>query len=158
MPCFALPPDAAVTVCGDLTGGQLVVFPGMPLGGNLWKGAGQIVFSGQHFSPGTHRAAVSNHAGTNSGTPLMALFALPPHLAAAAAADLIHCYRQILFRKPLGGNCRIIPQQGSAIRSIAAGTACPAARAGINHALPDMTFFTLPPHFAATAVGYTIRR
>ena len=47
------PPDLPVGIGGDLPWRQGAVFGGVPLGGNLRKGGGQIVFPGQHLFAGT---------------------------------------------------------------------------------------------------------
>ena len=76
------PPDLSVGIGGDLLGGEAAVLGGVPLGGNLREGGGQVVFAGLYLPAGTVGALGSAQSPRgDGGLPAMSLFTQPPDSA-----------------------------------------------------------------------------
>ena len=158
---FASPPDLPVSAGRHLLRGQVPVFHRVPLGCQIGKPAGKVIFAGYHLSSGTDRAAAAaGGAGVDRRLPFVAALALPPHLPAGPRGDAFRREGAIFGGMPLAGQFwkergQIVLSRLSYLTSAdrAAGTA---AGSGMYRCLPAMAFFTLPPNFALAAIGNLI--
>lgn len=96
----AAPPHFPVAAWQDLCRGQIPVFGGMPLGGQLGVLGRQIGFPRPGLVPGAiGTAAPRARAGVNRSLPPMPLGAAPPDLPAADVGDL--CGVSVFLKVPL---------------------------------------------------------
>lgn len=76
------PPDLPIGIGGDLLGRQAAILGGVPLGGNLREGGGQVVFAGLYLPAGTVGALGSAQSPRgDGGLPAVPFFTLPPDSA-----------------------------------------------------------------------------
>ena len=153
---FASPPDLAVSAGRHLLRGQVPVFHRVPLGCQIGKPAGKVIFAGYHLSSGTDRAAAAaGGAGVDRRLPFVAALAPPPHLPAGPRGDAFRRERAIFGGVPLGRQKRVLMGQAVFLRldlavdtKRAAAARCP----GPDLCLPPVALFTPPPGLLLAAV------
>ena len=153
MPVWTRPPYRSVASSRHLIRGEGPVEGGVPLGCHLRSQRRQIVEAGEDgFSGTVGTAAAVLGAGGHCRLPLVAQRVPPPHPPVAVRGDGVRRQAPVFLRMPLGGDGRELAFQvvfsGHHQFPRADGAARPAAGAGGNGRLPDMTFIALPPDFA----------
>lgn len=150
----ALPPNLSVGVRRHLLGRECTISVRMPLGRNIWKPGGQIIFPRHYLFPRTDWAAISTRdPRCHCRLPFVPLFTAPPYFTVAARCHLIWRYTSVSVRMPLPGHFRKVGRQiilSRADLAVSADGATAAGSPGFDLGPPFMTFFSDPPdHFVA---------
>ena len=153
----ALPPDLPPAAGHHVPGGEAPVLLRVPLLGQVGEAGSQVVEPGADLPAGAVGAAGPFRPGLDDGAPLVALGALPPHPAVAAAQDLVRGEVPVSGGVPLGGQVGVLgsqvvePRPGALAGAV--GAAALPAGAGVHRRLPPVAVVTLPPDFPPAAVG-----
>ena len=153
----ALPPDLPPAAGHHVLGGEGPVLRGVPFPDQVGVLGGQVVVPGVNLPAGAVGAAGPFRPGLDDGAPLVALGALPPHPAVAAAQDLVRGEVPVPRGVPLLGQVRelgsqiIEPWPGPFAGAVGAAALRPGS--GVHRRLPPVALLTDPPDLLAAAVG-----
>ena len=151
------PPDFLVAGGSDVVWGEGAVFGWVPLAGDVWILAGEIVFAGDDlFACADWATAAAAAAG--DGCLIGVAFGTDPPDFAPTAGDNVGWSEGAVFGwMPLSGEiwigCGEVVHAGQRQASAAIWAACATAGAGVDCGLPVVTVGTGPPDFAFAAVA-----
>lgn len=154
------PPDLPIGIGGDLLGRQAAILGGVPLGGNLREGGGQVVFAGLYLPAGTVGALGSAQSPGGDGClPAVPFFTLPPDSARRAGQHIPGRQGAVLGGVPLG--CHHGVHRGQVglsrlHRLVGTQRAAAAADAGLDLCHPLVPVGAAPPDVQIAAGEYLL--
>ena len=99
---LTLPPDETVAAGEHVGRGEIAVFGGMPLAGDIWIAGGEVGFAGNGPTAVAIRAACAAAAsGMDGGLPTVSIRTAPPNVPFAAIAHAFWGQRQVALAVPL---------------------------------------------------------
>ena len=155
------PPDFAFGAEGDVLRRQRPIFAGVPLSGQGWVLARQVIGADYYRSIAANGAAAAVDTGADGCLPFMSLFAPPPNLPLTPRQHAIRCQREVFNGMALldqigipAGQIVVSGPYGPVRTVWAAGMA---GGAVIYRYLPAMAFFAPPPDLLGAAIRQTVR-
>ena len=99
---LTLPPDETVAAGEHVGRGEIAVFGGMPLAGDIWIAGGEVGLAGNGPTAVAIRAACAAAAsGMDGGLPTVSIRTAPPNVPFAAIAYAFWGERQVALAVPL---------------------------------------------------------
>ena len=149
MAFVADPPDFFVAGGGDVVWGKGAVFGWVPLTGDVWILAGEIVFAGDDLFACTDGAAAAADAGADGSLPFVTFVADPPDFSMRAGQDVMGGECSVLCWVPLAGKVWVMGGEviiaGEDVAVGADGTAC-TADTRFDLGAPFVAAGAKPPH------------
>ena len=142
------PPDFFVAGGSDLLWGEGAILGWMPLGGNGWILAGEVVLARDDHFAGADWATAAIDASGDGCAPFMAFVANPPDFAPGAGDDVARREVAIFGWMPLAGELGIVG--GEVVFSAQECAVAADWTAGTGHSAfdlgtPHVSMLTLPP-------------
>ena len=151
------PPHGLVTAGNHIGRSESSVLRWVPLAGNVWIEAGEVIIAGEDVAIGADGTACTVDTGFDLGAPFMAVGAKPPHKLVAAGKDVGRGECAVFGWVPLAGELGVSGGEvcfaGDGAAACAIGTACAAAATGVDGGLPVVAVGAGPPYAVLAAAG-----